>query len=75
MAATLRMLAAAGYGAVEGFGARYEDAAAIDVLAKGLAETGLTMPIAHFGLDLLERDPDPVMVIARRRGIGRIYCP
>jgi sugar phosphate isomerase/epimerase len=49
VAATLRTLAAAGYGAVEGFGARYEDAAAIDVLAKGLAETGLTMPTAHFG--------------------------
>lgn len=43
------MPAAAGYGAVEGFATLYEDAAAIDVLAKGLAETGLTMPTAHFG--------------------------
>ncbi len=69
------MPAAAGYGAIGGFGALYADAATVEVLAKGLAETRLTMPTAHFGLDLVERDPDPMMVIARRRGFGRIYCP
>lgn len=75
LAATLRMLADTGFAAVEGFGALYEDAATVEVLANGLAETGLTMPTAHFGLDLLERDPAAVLAIARRLGIGRIYCP
>ena len=69
------MLADRGYSAVEGFGALYEDAPTVEVLAKGLADTGLTMPTAHFGLDLLERDPKAVLALARQLGIERIYCP
>lgn len=72
---TLAMLAAAGYGAVEGYGALYSDAGAVEALAAGLAATGLRMPTAHFGLDMLEGDPVGCVDIARRLGIGRIYCP
>lgn len=73
--ATLSMLAAAGYGAVEGFGALYADAASVDALAAGLAATGLKMPTAHCGLEQLETDPDGCIAIARRLGIERVYCP
>lgn len=73
--ATLRMLAAAGYGAVEGYGALYSDPAAVDMLAAGLAETGLKMPTAHFWIEQLESDPAGCVAIARRLGIERIYCP
>jgi len=73
--ATLDMLAKAGYAAVEGYGALYADAAAVDAMAEGLAATGLKMPTAHFGLDQLEGDPAGCVAIARRLGIERLYCP
>ena len=72
---TLKMLAAAGYAAVEGYGTLYADAASVEAMAAGLAATGLKMPTAHFGLDQLESDPAGCTAIARRLGIERIYCP
>lgn len=75
LSATLSMLAEAGYTAVEGYGTLYADPASVDAMARGLAETGLTMPTAHFGLDLLEGDPAGAVAVARRLGIERIYCP
>lgn len=72
---TLRMLAGAGYGAVEGFGGLYADDAAVAALEAGLQETGLKMPTAHFGLDMLEGAPDKAIAVAKRLGIERIYCP
>lgn len=72
---TLQMLARAGYGAVEGYGGLYADAAAVAVLEAGLKETGMRMPTAHFGLDMLEAAPDQVISIAKRLGIERVYCP
>lgn len=72
---TLQMLAAAGYAAVEGYGSLYADAASVDAMAAGLAATGLKMPTAHFGLDMLEGDPAGAVSVARRLGIERIYCP
>lgn len=75
LGATLSMLAEAGYGAVEGYGALYADPSAVEELARGMAETGLAMPTAHFGLDQLEGDPAGCVAVARRLGIARIYCP
>lgn len=75
MAETFRMLAAAGYGAVEGYGALYADDAAVAATREGLAETGLKMPTGHFSLAMLENEPDKVLEIARSLGMERIYCP
>ncbi len=72
---TLTMLAGLGYQDVEGFGGLYADDTKLAELAAGLKATGLKMPTGHFGLDLLENDPDRVLNIARTLGIRHIYCP
>ncbi|WP_309668442.1 sugar phosphate isomerase/epimerase [Tabrizicola sp.] len=72
---TLTMLKGLGYGDVEGFGGLYADDAKLAEMAAGLKATGLKMPTAHFGLDMLEGDPARVLHIARVLGIKRIYCP
>jgi sugar phosphate isomerase/epimerase len=72
---TLTMLAEAGLLAVEGFGGLYSDDATVDAMEAGLRAAGLTMPTAHFGLDMIEASPDKVITIAKRLGIRRIYCP
>ena len=33
------------------------------------------MPTGHFGLDMLEKEPDRVLEIAKAVGIETIYCP
>jgi sugar phosphate isomerase/epimerase len=75
LADTLRMLKAAGYAGVEGFGAMYPDEATAASIAALLAETGMAMPTGHFGLDEIEGDPARVMRMARALGIGTILCP
>ncbi len=72
---TLTMLAGLGYQDVEGFGGLYADDAKLAELAAGLKATGLRMPTAHFGLDMLEGNPDRALKIARTLGIRHIYCP
>jgi sugar phosphate isomerase/epimerase len=72
---TLTMLAGLGYAAVEGFGGLYADDASLAEMAAGLKATGLKMPTAHFGIDMLEGDPARVLNTARVLGIKRIYCP
>ncbi|PTM95321.1 sugar phosphate isomerase/epimerase family protein [Mycoplana dimorpha] len=72
-----RLLAQAGYREVEGYGALYpslDPGEAMSLKAK-LERNGLTMPTAHFGLDLLEHKVDRVLEIARILGIKSIYCP
>ncbi|OJF93014.1 sugar phosphate isomerase/epimerase family protein [Pararhizobium antarcticum] len=73
----LKTVAAAGYKQVEGYGALYAalDDAAIEALKQDLDSNGLTMPSAHFGLDMLESDPVRVLQIAGVLGIRAIYCP
>ncbi|WEZ83229.1 sugar phosphate isomerase/epimerase [Rhizobium sp. 32-5/1] len=73
----LKTVAAAGYKQVEGYGALYAalDDAAIEALKQDLDANGLTMPSAHFGLDMLEADPVRVLQIANTLGIRAIYCP
>lgn len=72
---TLKMLAEAGFAAVEGWGGLYSDPAKVVEMQAGLTANGLTMPTAHFGLDMIEGAPGRVVEIARSLGIARIYCP
>ncbi len=72
LADTLAMLAAAGYAAVEGFGGLYADPAA---LKAGLDANGLTMPSGHFGLDMVEGDPDRAIHVARTLGTQKVIVP
>jgi len=69
---TLAMLKSLGYGQVEGFGGVYND---IDALVSALDRAGLSMPSGHFGIDMLENDPDRVHAIARATGMKVIICP
>jgi sugar phosphate isomerase/epimerase len=75
LADTLRMLKGLGYASVEGYGALYADDEAVAALTSLLGEVGLTMPTAHFSLDLLESQPDKAIAIARALGIRTVYCP
>lgn len=77
LADVLKTVAAAGYSQVEGYGALYAalDDAAINALKQDLDRNGLTMPTAHFGLDMLEADPARALQIAKTLGIKAIYCP
>jgi sugar phosphate isomerase/epimerase len=75
LADTLTMLAGLGYTGVEGYGGLYADAAKVDELRAHLGASGLRMPTAHFGLDMIEGEPDRVIAIARDLGIATVYCP
>ncbi|THV25061.1 sugar phosphate isomerase/epimerase family protein [Peteryoungia ipomoeae] len=70
-------LQAAGYSEVEGYGALYASLAdgELGAFRKELDDNGLTMPTAHFGLDMIENDPDRVVKIAKTLGIEAVYCP
>ena len=62
LAKTLPMLRQAGYTAVEGYGALYGDPDQVAELKTLLSETGLAMPTAHFGLAMLEEEPDLIIL-------------
>lgn len=74
-AGVLPALAALGYERVEGYGGLFEDSAAVDRLKAELDTTGLAMPTAHFGIEMVEQQPGRVVGIARTLGIETIYCP
>jgi sugar phosphate isomerase/epimerase len=69
---TLKMLKAAGYSEVEGYGGVYEDPKG---LAKLMKEIGLTMPTGHFSIDVLEKEPQKALDIAGTLGMKAVYCP
>jgi sugar phosphate isomerase/epimerase len=69
---TLRMLKSLGYAQVEGYGGLYGDPGA---LKAALDESGLAMTSGHFGLDMLEGEPDRVIEIAQTVGMQAVYCP
>lgn len=75
LAETLPMLKRAGYTGVEGYGALYVDEVKLGELSDALRASGLRMPTGHFGLDMLEQEPERVLEIARALGIETIYCP
>lgn len=74
---TLSKLAAAGYATVEGYGGIYAsmDDAALQGLRADLDNNGLAMPTGHFGLDMLEKEPEQALKVARTLGIEAIFCP
>lgn len=72
-----RKVAAAGYTEVEGYGGIYAtlDELSLKTLRSDLDAAGLAMPTGHFGVDLLEREPEQALLIARTLGMEAIYCP
>ena len=69
---TLKMLRAAGYRNVEGYGALFADPGD---LKDQLAAHGLTMPSGHFGLDMVEGQPKETLALAQDLGVSRVYVP
>ena len=74
-AATLKMLAEVGYKDTEGFGGLYSDDASLAALDEGLRANGLTMSTGHFGLPMIEANPDFVIKVAKAVGMKKVYCP
>lgn len=72
---TLKMLSAAGYSQVEGYGGLFTTQANAADLAKLLDANGLSMPTAHIGLEMLEQNPDEVVAIAKTLGLKAVYVP
>ena len=72
-----KVLKAAGYTQVEGYGALYAslDDGSVKATKADLDANGLSMPTAHFGIDMLEDEVDRVLEIASTLGIEAIYCP
>jgi Sugar phosphate isomerases/epimerases len=77
LADVLKKVAAAGYTEVEGYGGIYAtmDELSLKTLRGELDANGLTMPTGHFGFDLLEKEPEQALLIARTLGVEGIYCP
>lgn len=77
LAETLKMVAQAGYGGVEGYGALFAglDDAGLAAFRADLDANGLKMPTGHFGLDMIEGDCARVLKIAKALGIEAVYCP
>jgi sugar phosphate isomerase/epimerase len=75
LSATLKMVADAGYDAVEGYGGLYANDALVAELAVALADTGLSMPTGHFSLAMLESEAPKVLGIATSLNMKRLYCP
>ena len=72
---TLPMLAQIGYSKVEGYGALFQDNAAIATLEKGLKDTGLVMPSAHFGVNMVRSDPKTVIRLCGQLDIQSVIYP
>jgi sugar phosphate isomerase/epimerase len=69
---TLQMLKDCGYTQVEGFGGVYADP---EALKEALDRYGLKMTSGHFSIDMLEKEANKVLDIARAVGMQAIYCP
>ncbi len=69
---TLSMLKGLGYTQVEGYGGLYGDPAA---LGAALQAAGLAMPSGHFGLDMLENEPDKAIAVAQATNMRMVICP
>lgn len=69
---TLSMLKSTGFDYVEGFGGLYDDPGATRA---ALDAAGVSMPSAHFGLDLIENDLERALSIARTLGVQKVIVP
>jgi sugar phosphate isomerase/epimerase len=72
---TLSMLAETGYTQVEGYGALFSDDTDLGALKASLDASGLTMPTAHIGLDVLSDRPARALEIVRTLGIEAVFGP
>ena len=75
LADTLKMLADAGYKNVEAWGGLFETDEKVAELKAAAAATGLTIPTAHVGLDVIEADPARVKAIAQDFNLDAIFVP
>lgn len=75
LAETLPMLAYLGYTQVEGYGALFEDDADLGALKAELDASGLSMPTAHIGLDVIRQRPGRAIDIAKAVGIDAVFGP
>ncbi|MEM9710088.1 MAG: sugar phosphate isomerase/epimerase [Pseudomonadota bacterium] len=72
---TLKMVAAAGYRQVEGYGGLYGSDEAIETLRAGLGETGLAMPTSHFSYELVRDEPRRAIEIAKALDVKAVLVP
>lgn len=72
---TVRMLADLGYAQVEGYGAMFENDATIKDVSAALGDTGLTMPTAHIGLEMMEQQPRKVLELVERFSMSALFGP
>lgn len=72
---TFKMLAETGYSQVEGYGALFPDDADLGALKAMLESSGLRMPTAHIGLDILADRPDRALEIVKSLGIEAVFGP
>jgi sugar phosphate isomerase/epimerase len=70
--AILKLVADAGYAGVEGFGGVYDDPPSF---RRKMDANGLTMPVGHFGVDMLEKDFAKAADTANTLGVTNIVCP
>ncbi|MCK0121891.1 sugar phosphate isomerase/epimerase [Loktanella sp. F6476L] len=69
---TLKMLSAAGFKEVEGYGALFDD---VDAVKAAFEDTDLKMTSSHIGLDLMEGDPAKAIEIIRDFGMRAAFVP
>jgi sugar phosphate isomerase/epimerase len=69
---TLKMLAHAGYKAVEGYGGILDD---VDALKRQLDAHGLIMPSCHMGIADIENDPAAAIATAKTLGLETVFAP
>lgn len=72
---TLRLLASLGYSEVEGYGDLFIDLEQAKALRGDLDASGLTMPSAHIGLDMVENETSSVIEVAKSLGITKVFGP
>lgn len=72
---TMTMVADVGYATVEGYGALFQDPDAVATLKAGLDATGLTMPTAHFGVDMVRQNAGAVIEMCKLLGIQSVIYP
>ena len=72
VADTLKMLAAAGYTEVEGYGGLFED---LPALEDALDAAGLKMTTGHIGIDMVEDSPAVALDIIQTLGMKAAFIP
>lgn len=72
LADTCKMLAAAGYTQVEGFGGLFDD---LDALKAAVDDAGLAMTSSHINLAMVREDPAQAIKIAQTMGFKKAFVP